>query len=230
MKEIAQEPRIGLLERTGDEEPHGSTEMVFFYNTMFMWPLLTFGWELFLETCLDPRFERIMDEFAEINRRVFRVFARLPVNFVLCHDDIVTSRGPVCSRAWMSKYIFPRYEEFWGMLRAAGKEVIFMVDGCIDAYADDIFACGARGIHTEPHTDFKAIARKHESCFLAGEGDNRVLTRNDPAEIEAMVKGMVETAAITGGYTMCIGNHIPWDIPPDAIKRYLGLSQELARR
>ena len=91
----------------------GSEATVSFYNTMFMWPMLTFGWELFLETCLDPRFERIMDEFAEINRRVFRTFARLPVNFVVCHDDIVTTRGPVCSPAWMQKYIFPRYEEFW---------------------------------------------------------------------------------------------------------------------
>ena len=36
-------------------------------------PLLTFGWELFLETCL-IRFDRIMEEFAEINRRVFRSF------------------------------------------------------------------------------------------------------------------------------------------------------------
>jgi lipoprotein-anchoring transpeptidase ErfK/SrfK len=43
-----------------------------------------------------------------------------------------------------------------------GKEVLFMVDGCIDAYADDVFACGARGIITEPHTDFKTIARKHK--------------------------------------------------------------------
>nr|NIQ98912.1 hypothetical protein [Gemmatimonadales bacterium] len=227
---LYEEYRKTLPAEWGDDAPEGSTEMAFFYNTMFMWPLLTFGWELFLETCLDPRFERIMEEFAELNRRVFRAFARLPVNFVVCHDDIVTSRGPVCSPAWMNKYIFPRYEEFWGMLRAAGKEVIFMVDGCIDAYADDIFTCGARGIHTEPHTDFKTIARKHENCFLAGEGDNRVLTRNDPAEIEAMVRGMVETAGMTGGYTMCIGNHIPWDIPPNAIKRYLDLSQELARR
>ena len=62
-----------------------------------------------------------MDEFAEINRRVFRAFARLPVNFVICHDDIVMTRGPVCSPAWMRKYIFPRYEEFWGILKAAGK-------------------------------------------------------------------------------------------------------------
>ena len=35
-----------------------------------------------------------MDEFAEINRRVFRAFARLPVNFVVCHDDIVTVARP----------------------------------------------------------------------------------------------------------------------------------------
>ena len=106
----------------GDKAPEGSAaDASAFYNTMFMWPLLTFGWELFLERCLDPRFERIMDEFAEINRRVFRAFARLPVNFVICHDDIVTTRGPVCSPAWMHKYIFPRYEEFWGMLQGGGQ-------------------------------------------------------------------------------------------------------------
>jgi uroporphyrinogen-III decarboxylase len=197
---------------------------------MFMWPLLTFGWELFLETCLDERFARIMDEFAEINRRVFRVFARLPVNFIVCHDDIVNSRGPVCSPRWMQRYIFPRYEEFWGIVKAAGKEVIFMSDGRMDAYADDVMACGACGIISEPYTDYKAIARRHKDCFLAGEGDNRVLMRDNPAEIDAMVRRMLDTAQLTGGYMMCIGNHIPWNVPPQAIKQYLDRSAELAWR
>lgn len=215
----------------GDKAPEGSADAsAGFYNTMFMWPLLTFGWDLFLETCLDPRFERIMEEFAEINRRVFRSFARLPINFVVCHDDIVTSRGPVCSPAWMRKYIFSRYEEYWGMLKDAGKEVLFMADGCMDAYADDVMACGARGIISEPYTDYKRLARKYENCFAAGEGDNRVLSRNDPDEIEAMVRSMVETASMTGGYMMCVGNHIPWNVSPEGIKRYLDLSAELAHR
>jgi hypothetical protein len=227
---LYQQYRAGYPEEWGDKAPEGSAASVGFYNTMFMWPLLTFGWELFLETCLDPRFDRLMDEFAEINRRVFRVFARLPVNFVICHDDIVTARGPVCSPEWMHKYIFPRYDEFWGIVKAAGKEVIFMADGCMDTYADDVMACGARGIITEPYTDFRAIARKHENSFMAGEGDNRVLMRNDPNEIEEMVRRMVETAEMTGGYMMCIGNHIPWNVPPEAIKRYLDLSAELAVR
>ncbi|MBI4531592.1 MAG: hypothetical protein HY709_08715 [Candidatus Latescibacteria bacterium] len=227
---LYQEYRSHYPAEWGDRAPEGSSSSTGFYNTMFMWPLLTFGWDLFMEMCLDERFERIMDEFTEINRRVFRVFARLPVNFVVCHDDIVTARGPVCPPQWMHRYIFSRYEEFWGILKAAGKEVLFMSDGCVDRYADNIFACGARGIITEPYTDFRMIARKHKDCFLAGEGDNRVLTRNDPDEIKTMVLRMVETAKMTGGYTMCVGNHIPWNVTPEGIKRYLDLSAELAHR
>ena len=214
----------------GDQAPSGNSASVFFYNTMFMWPMLVFGYENFLNICMEPAFERVMNEFAEINRRVFRAFARLPVNFVICHDDIVLANGPVCSPQWMHKYIFPRYEEYWSILKDAGKEVIFMVDGCVDAFADDVMACGARGIISEPFTDYKAIARKYENCFIAGEGDNRVLSRNDPAEIEAMVNGMAETARMSAGYMMCVGNHIPYNVTPEGIKRYLDLSNELAWR
>ncbi len=214
----------------GDKAPEGSPASVGFYNTLFMWPLLTFGYERFLRLCLEPEFDRIMEEFAEINRRVFRAFARLPVNFVVCHDDIVLANGPVCSPAWMRKQIFPRYEEFWAILKDAGKEVLFMVDGCMDAYVDDVMACGARGIISEPFTDYKAIARRYQDCFIAGEGDNRVLMRNDRDEIRAMVESMVETGRMSGGYMMCIGNHIPFNVPGEGVKRYLDLSAELAYR
>ena len=222
--------RKAYPEEWGDRAPAGSSASVGFYNTMFMWPLLTFGYENFLMLCLDPAFDRIMDEFAEINRRVFRAFARLPVNFVICHDDIVLARGPVCSPSWMNKHIFPRYEEFWGILKGAGKEVIFMADGCMDAFVDDVMACGARGVISEPFTNYKAIARRYKDCFIAGEGDNRVLMRNDPAEIRRMVESMVDTGRMSAGYMMCIGNHIPFNVPGEAVKRYLDLSRELAFR
>ena len=94
--------------------------------------------------------------------------------------------------------------------------------------ATDIEA--SNGVISEPYTDYKAIARRHEHPFLAGEGDNRVLVRNDPAEIEAMVRRMVDTAGLSGGYMMCIGNHIPWNVPAQAIQRYIECSRRLARR
>ena len=214
----------------GDKAPAGSSASVGFYNTMFMWPMLVFGYENFMMLCLEPEFERIMEEFAEINRRVFRAFARLPVNFAICHDDIVLTSGPVVSPAWMRRFIFPRYEEYWSLLKAAGKDVIFMVDGCVDAFVDDVMACGARGIISEPYTNYKAMARRYKDCFIAGEGDNRVLMRNKPDEIRAMVESMAETGRMSGGYMMCIGNHIPYNVPGEAIKRYLEYSRELAHR
>ncbi|OPZ28784.1 MAG: Uroporphyrinogen decarboxylase (URO-D) [Lentisphaerae bacterium ADurb.BinA184] len=222
--------RKGFPAEWGDKAPAGTAASVGFYNTLFMWPLLVFGYESFLSICLEPEFDRIMDEFAEINRRVFRAFARLPVNFVVCHDDIVLSNGPVCSPAWMRRHIFPRYEEYWSLLKAAGKEVLFMVDGCVNAFVDDVMACGARGIISEPYTDYKSIARRYPNCFIAGEGDNRILMRNSPGEIRRMVESMVETGRMSGGYMMCIGNHIPFNVPPDAIRRYFDLSGELGYR
>lgn len=32
------------------------------------------------------------------------------------------------------------------------------------------------------------------------------------------------------GYMMCSGNHIPWNVPPRAIKQYLDRSAEWAQR
>ncbi|MFA7673633.1 MAG: uroporphyrinogen decarboxylase family protein [Clostridia bacterium] len=214
----------------GDKAPDMSRYGTSFYNTMFMWPLLTFGWEMFMATCLDERFERIMDEFAEINRRVFKAFSRLPVNFCHCHDDIVCTRGPVCSREWMNKYIFPRYEEYWGYQKARGIRVMFMTDGKPDVYVDDVVRCGATGLTTEPYADFKGIAKKYPDNMLCGEGDNRVLTYGTKEDIKKMVISMAETGKMCGGYFMCIGNHIAWNVPGESLKYYLDYSDTYAYR
>jgi len=213
-----------------EKAPEYSCASVGIYNTMFMWPMLTFGWEMFLACCLDERFEPVMEGFAELNRRAFRAFARLPVNFVICHDDIVMTRGLVCGRKWMRKYIYSRYEEFWAMCKAAGKTVIFVTDGNANDVIDDVAACGAAGLISEPYTDYRAIARRYKDFFMAGEGDNRVLYRGDPAEIKAMFDGMMETSRMTKGYSLSIGNHIPWNVPPQSVKLYLDLCNEYGYR
>ena len=206
----------------------------FFYNTLFMWPLLTFGWELFLELAGGNKdgLRRLLADFAVINRKVFGAFKRLPVNEIVCHDDICCTRGPICSPAWLREFIYPYYEEFFALAKSGAGErrVIFMSDGNIDAVADDVKACGADGFVSEPMTDWKAIARKFPDAPIAGEGDNRILSRNDPAEIEAMVRDMVETARMCGGYYMCVGNHIPWNVPAEAVKLYFDLCEDLAVR
>jgi len=214
----------------GDRAPEFSTSGAGHYNTMIMWPMLSFGWKQFLTTCLDDEFEPVMAEFAELNRRAFRAYARLPINFFGSHDDICTTRGQVCSPQWMNKYIYPRYEEFWGMLTVKGIMVYFITDGKPDACVEDVLKCGAHGLITEPYCDFKAIARRHPDIMLAGEGDNRILTYGTKDDIKKMVMSMAETGKMCGGYFMCIGNHIPWNVPGESIKYYLEYSDKYGWR
>lgn len=199
-----------------------------FYNTIFMWPLLTFGWEIFLELAGAHKAElkRLIAEFACLSRKFFQAAALTDINHFVAHDDICMARGPICSPAWLREFVYPYYEEFFGYLRAAGIKVIFMTDGNPDLVADDVFACGADGLISEPFADWAAIARKHPDKILAGDGDNRILQTRDRDAIEAMTKRMCEMGRRYPGYFMCIGNHIPWNVPPEAVKWYFEFSDK----
>jgi hypothetical protein len=197
-----------------------------FYNTLFMWPLLTFGWEIFLELAGGYKAEmrRLMADFACLSRKFFQAVALTDVNHCVCHDDVCMARGPVCSPAWMREFIYPYYEEFFGEMRACGIKVIFMTDGNPERIADDIFACGADGLISEPFCDYGAIADRHPDKMLAGDGDNRILQTNDRAAIERMTRRMCELGRRQPGYFMCVGNHIPWNVPAEAVRWYFACS------
>jgi hypothetical protein len=206
------------------------TEM--FYNTMFMWPLLTFGWELFLELAGGYKEElgRLMADFAVYNRKAFSNLSKLPITAVICHDDICMASGPVCSPAWLREFIYPYYEEFFDIIHSNGKKVIFMCDGNIDKVADDVVACGADGFASEPVTDWDSIVKKYPGKIIAGQGDNRILTYGTTEEIKKMVDIMAATGMDCPGYFMCVGNHIPWNVPAENVKLYFDYSAEKGMR
>ncbi|MGD9519131.1 MAG: uroporphyrinogen decarboxylase family protein [Armatimonadota bacterium] len=202
-----------------------------FYNTLFMWPLLTFGWEIFLELAGAHKAEmkRLLADFACLSRKVFQAAALTDINYFVCHDDICMARGPVCSPAWLREFIYPYYEEFFGYMKEVGIIVIFMTDGNPDLIADDVFACGADGLISEPFGNYEALARRYPDKMLAGDGDNRVLMSRDRDAIERMTRRMCELGRRQPRYLMCIGNHIPWNVPPEAVKWYFEFSDKYGR-
>jgi phosphoserine phosphatase len=203
-----------------------------FYNTIFMWPLLTFGWELFLElgALYEGEMRRLLGQFAERSRKAFQAFARTDVEVVISHDDICYAAGPVFRPEWLRRMIYPYYEEFWGYLHGAGKKVVFISDGNVDRVAEDVFACGADGIRSEPYTDWGALTKRHPDKILAGDGDNRVLATADRAAIFEMVRGMAARGRGCPGYFFSIGNHLPWNLPAEGIRYYFEASEALGRR
>ena len=99
----------------------------------------------------------------------------------------------------------------------------------VDKVADDIFACGADGIRSEPYTNWPEIARKHPGKVLTGQGDNRILSTTDRQAIERMVKDMVALGRSHPGYIMSIGNLIPWNLDPGAVRMYFDAGEKFNR-
>ncbi len=227
VEEFARSFQGGPLPPTGSHRAD-SLKGLGFYNTLFMWPLLTFGWEITLELIggHPEEMKRLLADFACLTRKIVQAAALTDCNYFVAHDDICMARGPVCSPKWLRENIFTYYEEFFGVLNDAGIMVIFMTDGNPDLIADDIFACGAHGLVSEPFADWETIAEKHPDKVLAGQGDNRILQSEDPQAIEEMTRRMCEMARRYPGYFMCIGNHIPWNVPAEAVKLYFDFSEK----
>lgn len=217
--------RVMQKELDGWRASNGDRAMYYlgFYNTLFMWPLLMFGWENLLEIGVSypAEMERILRDYAQVSRKVFTAWSMTDLEVVYSHDDICYQRGAVFSPDWYRKYLYPYYEEFWSILKAKGKTVFFVSDGNIDLVADDIIACGADGCLSEVYTDWKAYKRKHPDKVLISGGDNRIVKTGDKDAIEKMVKEMVELGKDMPGYFFCVANHLPWDMPPQGIEYYL---------
>ncbi len=230
VEDLARDIQGGELPKPGGPRA-GTLKGTSIYNTCFMWPLLTFGWEIFLELAGGHKAElgRLIADFQYRTRKWVQAAALTDIDYFLFHDDICMARGPVCSPAWLHEFVYPYYEEFFGLMKDNGIFSFFMTDGNPDLIADDVFACGADGLISEPFGDYHEIARKHPDKVLAGDGDNRILQTSDREAVEAMTKQMCELGKRQPGYFMCIGNHIPWNVPAEAVKWYFEFSDKYGR-
>jgi hypothetical protein len=65
-----------------------------------MWPLLNFGYELFLVTAAQYPEEmgRIMNEFGEISLKAFTAWSYSGAPLIISHDDTCYTRGMVMNQ------------------------------------------------------------------------------------------------------------------------------------
>ena len=204
-----------------------------FYQTVFTWPIQTFGWELFMAAAMadEERFDRVLEGFTQISMMVVEAHIRAKVPIFLCHDDIVWAAGPVFSPAWMRRHVFPRHKRLWTPLREAGIKVLFCSDGNFDAFVDDLAEAGAQGFILEPLTDLKYIAEKYgKTHVIIGNIDSRILQFGTHDEIRAEVRRCADLGRNCPGYFFAVGNHIPYTVPIPSVECYLEAIKEYGRR
>ncbi len=213
----------------------GSTALVSggLYRTLFMWPVLTFGWELFMMSAASEpkKFKTVIDRFAEISIRDTEAWAGTDIKIFASHDDLAMTSGLIFSPEWYRTYLFPWYKKIWKPLKEKGIKVIFISDGDISAIIDDLVEAGVDGFRVEPMVSLKWLANKYgRSKIIIGNIDTKVLTFKGPREIEKEVERCVREAGNSLGYFLNVSGGIPQNIPLHNVEAYFKACKNLRCR
>ena len=224
-----------LEDHTYDQKLLGKDAMVpgWFYNTLFMWPVMTFGWEMFMQvaTLYPESFALLLDKFATVSMEYFERWGSSSIEAVISHDDIAMSSGPIFNPEWYRKYIFPWYERLWDLLKKRGKKVIFCSDGNITSLLGELCAVGADGFIIEPVVDLKYVARKNgKEKIIIGGIDTKVLTFGSPDDVKKEVKRITEIFKECPGYFYMAAGSLPGNIPLENLLTYFDTCKDVGSR
>ena len=204
------------------------------YKSLFMWPVMTFGWEMFLLAAAEEpeAFGEVMDRFATVSKKYFDAWAEVEDLIIFSsHDDLAMTRGPVFNPSWYEKYVFPWYPKLWKPIKEKGVKIIFRADGNMDEFIDDLAACGADGFCIRKETNLKRIADKYgDSKIIIGNVDTRILTFGSKGDIEEEVKRCVREAGDCPGYFFQASGDIPYNVPLANVAAYFEACEKHGKR
>ena len=203
------------------------------YITMFSGLIDLLGWEallLSLGTDVD-RFNRLADSYYHWIRQFFEALAKSSVPVAMVHDDLCWTSGPVASPEWYRQQIFPKIASLIGILKEAGKIVMFTSDGKIDEFFDDIVRMNVDSVVMEPCCDMERFAATYgDRVGFVGGVDCRTLTYGSYDEIRFEVERAMGWGRRYPGFMLAVGNHLPADVPVERALYYNDLYEKLAYR
>jgi len=204
------------------------------YTTLFMWAVEVLGWEVFMVAAMEDkdRFHRhFLVPCVEKSRAIVTEMAlNSEAPFVVVHDDLASSAGPMFPPAWYDEYIFPHYPEIWAEAKRLGKKVVFCADGNMTAFLPKLIQAGVDGFMFEtPATRVEAVIEHfgRPGRFFIGGIDTVKLTRGSPDDVRAMVFDVDRTAKDCPGFAMGSCGGIHGDIPLRNLEAYFGARAEI---
>jgi len=207
-----------------------------YYTTLFMWPVVTFGWEPFLSAAAsDPvRFdEQLWDPWARLSRKHFEALAAMDEEVIFCHDDLCMTTGPVFAPAFYEKHIFSRYAWIMEPVVQAGKKLVFVSDGNLDLFLERLLELPIAGIMCEspatPYARVLATWGKAGRGFIGGIS-TQLLTLGTPHEVARHTREIIRQGREYPGFIISASGQLPANIPLANLLAYFRTRNELAVR
>ena len=195
-----------------------------YYKTVVSGAIEAFGWDMLLTAAADrDRFARVLEGIGRLSRHHFEALARTSAPVFICHDDMVWSSGAFMHPDFYRSAVFPHYRELWGILKAAGKRVLFCSDGDFSEFLDDVAEAGADGFIFEPMMDFERVVRDFggSHVIVSSKVDARTLTFGAPDDVRRQVDATLDAAGDLPGFIFAVGNHLPANIPLENAFAYI---------
>lgn len=219
---IRRKANCAFRERFGDLAVHNYD----FYTTLFMWPVMTFGWEAFmLNASLDPeRFDRTFWEpWSRISQKHTQAMANMDEEVCFLHDDLAMGTGLVFPPAWYEKHIFSRYPSIIEPIHKARKKLVFISDGNIDAILERLLEFPIDAIMFEnPATPFDRVL---DTWGKAGRGFiggicTAILTCGSPEDVRQHTLEVIEQGRRYPGFIISSCGGLHGNIPYENILAY----------
>lgn len=204
------------------------------YTTLFMWPVETLGWELFMEDAIlngDKFHDNFLVPCAQKSIAIIENMANSSTTpFIFLHDDLATATGPVFPPDWYESYIFPHYPEIFAPIKKAGKKVILVADGNMTHFLPRLIELGVDGIMFEsPATPLENIIEyfgKANKFFIGGMETN-LLTFGSPKQIYDKVITLHEQCQKYPKWALASGGGLHDSIPLENLIAYFDARAEI---
>ena len=203
------------------------------YNTQMSFLIAAFGGEMLLTLAgLDRRrFTRVLDSWTEVIKVYYEAWARTDAEVILTHDDMVWTQGAFIHPDWYREVLFPHLKMLWGIVKRAGKKVLFCSDGNFTEFVDDLAEAGADGFIFEPLTDLDYVVKNYgQTHVIIGNADCRVLTFGTPDDVRREVRRVMDRGRDCPGYFFAVGNHIPANCPLENVAACLAAYFDCRKR
>jgi hypothetical protein len=204
-----------------------------YYTTLFMWPIVKFGWEPFVmaATYNPEKFnEQLWKPWSEASRKYCEIAATLDSEVIFMHDDIVSGTGPIFPPEFYEEYIFSRYNYILDPLVKAGKKIVYVCDGNLDYFLERLLDFPFDALQFEnPATPFERIL---ETWGKAGKGfiggiSTELLTNGTPEDVKKHTRKVIEAGRIYPGFIISSCGGLHGDIPLQNIIAYFETRNEM---
>lgn len=187
------------------------------YTTLFMWGVEVLGWEVYMmaSTLDSEKLDKLFLQPAfEKSKILIEQICCASSPFVFLHDDLADARGPIFQPEWYDEYIFPRYPELFSIARKAGKKIILVADGNMEAFFPKLLELGIDGVMFEnPATNFDTIIEVFRDKIIIGGVETNLLTLGTSEEIKTHVYDVRDKTRDCPGFAISTPGGLHGNIP-----------------